>query len=74
MVSGVVGFCWGLYRRTTGYSEGWRDWMASLAVLDEQSFMTVGYIHNASYIGGSVGMLFGILYLLAWWRSAGLRS
>jgi len=71
MVCGVIGFCWGIYRGTTGYSEGWLDWMASLGVLDEQSFMTVGYIHNASYIGGSLGMFFGISYLLRWWRRRG---
>lgn len=71
MVSGIIGFCWGLYRHATGYSEGWCDWMASLGVLDEQSFMTVGYIHNASYIGGSVGMFLGIWFMLRWWRSVG---
>ncbi|MDA7920179.1 hypothetical protein N9B73_00355 [Verrucomicrobiales bacterium] len=68
MVSGVIGYCWGLYRRTTGHSEGWRDWMAELGVIDEKAFMTVGYIHNASYIGGSVGMFFGIMYLIRWWQ------
>ncbi len=73
IVAGVVGYGWGLYRRTTGYSEGWRDWMGGLGVVNEEAFMAVGYIHNASYIGGSVGMLFGILYMLRWWGSNGAQ-
>ena len=59
----VVGFGWGEWRRTTGYAEGWLSWMGGLGVENIESFMTVGYIHNSSYIGGVVGMVFGILYL-----------
>ncbi|MEC5126237.1 hypothetical protein VSU19_05720 [Verrucomicrobiales bacterium BCK34] len=70
IVAGAIGYAWGLYRRTTGYSDGWRDWMGDLGVVDEASFMSVGYIHNASYMGGCVGMFLGILYLLRF-RSPG---
>lgn len=33
------------------------EWFESYSITDSKSFMTVGYIHNASYIGGLVGLI-----------------
>lgn len=60
----VAGWCWGRWRVRTGYAEGWIDWMNDLGVEDQEAFMSVGYIHNASYLGGVIGAGLAILYLV----------
>ncbi|MEM6916537.1 MAG: hypothetical protein AAF491_08230 [Verrucomicrobiota bacterium] len=57
------GFLYALWRRTTGYALGWLEWMDAMAIQDWDAFMTVGYIHNSSYLGGVLGTLVAILYL-----------
>lgn len=57
------GWFWGQWREKTGYAEGWTVWMDALGVQNEAAFMTVGYIHNASYLGGVMGIFLGVLYL-----------
>jgi hypothetical protein len=59
----VGGWLWGLWRTRTGYAMGWVEWMEALGVEDRSAFMSVGYIHNASYLGGILGMVLGIVYL-----------
>ena len=66
LVSFVIalgGYAWGRWRRGTGYDESWLDFTASLGVLDTPAFMTVAYIHNASYLGGVAGTVLSIVYL-----------
>lgn len=62
-LSAFAGWGYGQWRISTGYATGWIEWMGLLGVVDRTSFMTVGYIHNASYLGGLLGMMGGILYL-----------
>jgi hypothetical protein len=57
------GWLWGIGRRATGYAEGWIDRMDSLGVEDAVSFMSVAYIHNASYLGGALGTMAALVYL-----------
>lgn len=57
------GYGFAMWRRTTGYAEGWLLWLESLAVEDIDSFMTVGYIHNSSYFGGVLGTFVAIGFL-----------
>lgn len=57
------GWIWGVWRKETGYSEGWVDWMNYLRVDEPTEFMTVAYIHNASYLGGVLGTIVGVVYL-----------
>jgi hypothetical protein len=38
--------------------------MASqLGIVDLSSFVRVAYIHNASYLGGLIGLVIAVLYL-----------
>ncbi len=62
-LTALGGWVWGWWRRMTGYDESWLDFTASLGVVDSPSFMTVAYIHNASYFGGIAGSVFAIIYL-----------
>ena len=63
ILAAVGGWLWGQWRIGTGHAAGWTSWMRSLGVEHPGEFMTVGYIHNASYLGGIVGAIFGIAYL-----------
>jgi hypothetical protein len=63
MFCALGGWIWGQWRKTTGYAEGWHDLMASLGVTRPEEFMTVAYIHNASYLGGMLGMVVGLVLL-----------
>ncbi len=57
------GWIWGQWRRTMGYAEEWHSLMASLGVERPEEFMTVAYIHNASYLGGILGTLVAAAFL-----------
>jgi len=63
LLSALCGWIWGQCRKGTGHSDGWLGWMHSLGVTESGDFMTVAYIHNASYIGGVLGTFFGLFYL-----------
>ena len=63
IAAALSGFLYSLWRKSTGYATAWHDWMDDLGVVDREAFMSVGYIHNASYLGGCLGMMVGIAYL-----------
>jgi hypothetical protein len=63
MTAAAGGWLWGLWRRTTGYDEGWIDLADSLGVADLGAFMSVAYVHNASYLGGAAGTMVALLFL-----------
>lgn len=63
LLTAIGGWFWGQWRRGTGYDGNWLDLMGSLRVADAPAFMTVAYIHNASYLGGVTGSVIAILYL-----------
>ena len=41
----------------------WEDFASTRGVLDLPGFVRVAYLHNASYLGGVVGLTAAILYL-----------
>lgn len=63
MAAAAGGWLWGLRRRATGYDEGWIDLADSLGVADLEAFMSVAYVHNASYLGGAAGTMAALLLL-----------
>ena len=60
VVAGVAGFIYGkFYLAKTGV-----DWWLPEDLADRCSFIIVGSIHNFSYLGGAIGLLVAIVYLL----------
>jgi hypothetical protein len=59
--AGIVGYLLSLLHGSD-YS-AWEDLAATLGVLDLPSFVRVAYIHNASYVGGLIGLVVTVLYL-----------
>jgi hypothetical protein len=47
------------------------DWWLPENLTDKQAFITVGSVHNFSYLGGGIGLLAGIIFLLI--KNARLR-
>ena len=48
----------------------WKEMLDLFRVQDTLSFIRVGYIHNASYLGGLIGLI-GALIWLRWSRPSG---
>ncbi len=53
---GLVGFLYGKYSLSNP------DWYFPENLIDKQSFINVGSIHNFGYIGGLLGLLVGIIF------------
>ena len=56
----AVGFTWGLSLTEPRDFAAWLPVCRSLGVEDVRAFVRVGYIHNASYLGGGVGLLIAL--------------
>jgi hypothetical protein len=58
-----VGYVLGLLRQSYPDSSGWQEFATNHGIKDLPSFVRVAYIHNASYLGGLVGLLAAIVGL-----------
>lgn len=56
-LAGVLGFLYGLWREAGGDYSGWEGTLAAYRVADPWPFLRVGFIHNAGYLGGLVGLI-----------------
>ena len=61
LASSTAGYILGL-RHGSDYS-AWEAFASRLGVVDLRGFVRVAYIHNASYLGGLVGLVGAIIYL-----------
>jgi hypothetical protein len=61
MLAACIGGVMGLYH--SGDYSGWDDFCAPLGIVDVPGFVRVAYIHNASYLGGLIGLIAAIYYL-----------
>jgi hypothetical protein len=61
LIASIVTYFWGLWHGID-YS-AWEDFETSLEIRDLPSFVRVAYIHNASYLGGLIGLIAAIMYL-----------
>lgn len=59
-VTGAVGFLYGkFYLAKSGV-----DWWLPEDLSDKSAFIVVGSIHNFSYLGGVLGLLISIVYII----------
>lgn len=59
IICSIIGFFYGkVYLAEIGV-----DWYLPENLIDTKNFITVGSIHNASYTGGLLGLMSGILYI-----------
>ena len=59
----LVGFLWGLRLGPDSDLSAWQSFVTTRGVVDLPNFVRVAYIHNASYLGGLIGLIVALLYL-----------
>lgn len=62
-IAAVVGFLLGLRLGPDSDLSNWQGFATTRGVVDLPSFVRVAYIHNASYLGGLIGLIVALLYL-----------
>jgi hypothetical protein len=70
LVTITIAFLTGMYGLYEGFTyvadqpkENFRRWFVPENLVDFQSFIAVGSMHNYSYLGGFYGLFFGIAYI-----------
>jgi hypothetical protein len=58
-----VGFGLGLIRGSNADYSAWQDFVRTHGVVDVPGFVRVAYIHNASYLGGLIGLIVAVVHL-----------
>jgi hypothetical protein len=61
VLSGLVGFAYGLWRGPDADYSSWLWAFRRFEITDTWSFVRVAYIHNASYLGGAVGLIVALV-------------
>lgn len=56
-----VGYGYGLWYGRGGDSAAWKEALTQLKIEDHWSFIRVAYIHNASYLGGAIGLIVALV-------------
>jgi hypothetical protein len=59
----LVGFGLGLIRGSNADYSAWQDFVRTHGVVDVPGFVRVAYIHNASYLGGLIGLIVAVVHL-----------
>jgi hypothetical protein len=57
----ALGYGYGLWRGPEGDYSRWAQTLQLLRIADNWSFVRVAYIHNAGYLGGTVGLVVALL-------------
>ena len=60
IVTAAIGFLYGNYFTNVNTV----NWWFPDNLIHKKDFVTVGTIHNFSYLGGALGLIFGIVYLI----------
>ena len=60
LLSAGAGFGYGLWRGPGAEYSAWRAMLDHLDIEDRWSFIRVAYIHNASYLGGLIGLVLAL--------------
>jgi hypothetical protein len=68
--TGLIGLCYGwIYLSKVGV-----NWYLPVNLIDKANFITVGSMHNFSYLGGMIGLVFGIIYQFWYKRKMKLET
>ena len=63
LTASIIGYLLGLLRRSNSDFSSWEGFATKRGILDLPNFGRVAYIHNASYLGGLVGLVAAIVGL-----------
>lgn len=74
MVFAIAAGLWAPTSLTDSRMPHWEDMLATYHIEDPLAFIRVGYIHNASYLGGLVGLIGALIWLRTTRTSANKRG
>lgn len=63
LLFGFGGWVWAQWRLDEAGVAWWAGAMRGFDVVDVQAFATVGYIHNGSYLGALVGLIWAVVWV-----------
>jgi hypothetical protein len=63
LVVGSGGLLLGIFRTRTGDLEAWESWQRALALTNLRGFVIVAHLHDASYLGGLLGLIAAAIYV-----------
>ncbi len=63
LVAAVIAYLWAPTDQNDPRMENWDGMFAGRDVIDVVAFAQVGYIHNASYLGGLMGLLVALVWM-----------
>jgi hypothetical protein len=64
LISGLIGGCLGEWHKANPDYSGWQEFAILAGVQDLPAFVQVAYIHNAGYLGGLIGLVLALVYLV----------
>lgn len=59
-LTGLIGLAYGKF----SLAETGVDWWLPENLIDKKNFIAVGSMHNFSYLGGLIGLIAGIIYIV----------
>jgi len=62
--SGILGLVYGKIYLANQHISIFESWYIHKNLVDFKNFISVGSMHNFSYVGGVFGLIFGIIYLI----------
>jgi hypothetical protein len=65
LAASLAGFGLGILRCQNADFSGWQTFAAGRGIVDLPHFVRVAYMHNASHLGGLIGLVLALVYL---WR------
>jgi len=63
LLSASIGFGYGLWRGSGADYASWQSTLSYLDIENDWAFIRVAYIHNASYLGGLVGLVLALAFV-----------
>jgi hypothetical protein len=63
LLGSLLGLGLGFVRAPDADFSGWQEYASQRGIVDLQSFVRVAYIHNASYLGGLIGLIIALVNL-----------
>ena len=63
ILCGLIGYLYGIWLGPDADYRRWTAMLDRLFVADRWAFIRVGYIHNASYLGGLLGLILALVFI-----------
>ena len=63
LIAGLAGYTYGIWRGPDADYSKWEPFISPFAIKDTYAFVRVAYIHDASYLGGLLGLIAAMVFI-----------